>query len=531
MNPSAHLLPAAAVDPPVRLVAKGLSKRFGGVQALRAVDLTLHAGEVHALMGENGAGKSTLLKILTGVHASDSGEIRLDGDVVRPRDPRDAHALGIAVIHQELNQVPEMSVFENFFLGRERRRAFAWLDRRAMRELTSRSLQALGLDIDVDRPLRELRLAERQLLEIAKAISVDAGVLLMDEPTTALTDDEVHRLFDAINLLRLRGVAIVYISHRIEEVLEIADRITVLRDGCWIATRAAAEHTRQSLIEQMVGRSLPEWQAAGPLSLGAEVLRVRALHAPPRPGRQALLGVDLVVHAGEVLGLAGLLGAGRTELLEAIFGVRPQRELAGEILLAGQRCNFRSPRDAIAAGVGFVAEDRKVQSLAMQWSVAENITLAGLGRYVSAGIIDLSRESDGVDAAVRALRIKAPDTRQAVSTLSGGNQQKVVFARNWLMRPRLFLLDEPTQGVDVGAKAEIYALVRQLAEQGAAVLLASSDMPELLALCDRIAVMHQGRVAGELPRAQVTQQRILELASGQSQRGHAAGAELEGTHP
>jgi ribose transport system ATP-binding protein len=512
---------------PVRLSARGIGKRFPGVVALDKVDLTLRGGEVQTLMGENGAGKSTLMKILIGVYSCDDGTIELEGRAIRPRDPREAQRLGISIIHQELNQVPELSVYENFFLGRERRHALGWLDRTAMRGETRRWLAKVGLTLDPDRVLRGLRVAERQLLEIAKAISIDAKVLLMDEPTTALSGDEVQQMFRVVRGLRDQGMAIVYISHRLDEVFDIADRITVLRDGRLVDSRPAGEYTRDSLITQMVGRPLPEFfPSDAPATRGAELIRVRGLDVAARAGKQRLADIDLHVSAGEVVGLAGLLGAGRTELLEALFGVRPPSTWNGDITIEGERKVFRSPRDAIAAGLGFVAEDRKGQSLALGRPVSENITLAGLARFVSKGLIRLRDEAQGVDAAVRALRIKTPNTATPVGLLSGGNQQKVVFARHWLTQPRIFLLDEPTQGIDVGAKAEIYALVRELAGGGAAVLLASSDMPELLALCDRILVMCEGRIAGELSREEASQERILDLAT---RFGHGADKRSEPT--
>ena len=493
--------------------AKGLCKSFPGVKALDDVSLTLFGGEVHALMGENGAGKSTLLKLLTGIYACDSGTMEIDGVIVQPRDPRDAQNLGISIIHQELNQVAELSVYENFFLGHEIRNAMGWLDRQAMRQETRHWLAQVGLTINPDRVLRGLRVAERQLLEIAKAISTDAKVLLMDEPTTALSGDEVKQMFAIVRSLRDRGMAVVYISHRMDEVFEIADRITVLRDGRYVDSRSTHTFTRDSLIMQMVGRPLPEFFPEVLAHQGDEILRVHQLQVQARAGKQRLTDINLHVNAGEVVGLAGLLGAGRTELLETIFGVCPRHYWKGDITVDGANADFLSPRDAIAAGLGFVAEDRKAQSLALGRPVSENVTLAGLTRFVSNGFISLRRESEGVHAAVNALRIKTPTNSTPVGLLSGGNQQKVVFARNWLTRPKLFLLDEPTQGIDVSAKAELYALVRRLANEGAGVLLASSDMPELLALCDRILVMCNGAITGELTREEASQERILDLAT------------------
>ena len=504
--------------PSPRLRVRGVCKRFPGVVALDQVSLDLNGGEIHALMGENGAGKSTLMKILTGVYAPDEGHSELDGQPLKPRDPRHAQHLGVTISHQELNQVPELRLYENFFLGRELSGPLGWVDIKTMRSETSRWLAQVGLSLDPDRQLRGLRVAERQLLEIAKAISVEAKVLLMDEPTTALSSDEAKQLFKIIRALRDRGMAIVYISHRMDEVFEVSDRVTVLRDGRVVDTKPTSEYTRDLLITQMVGRPLPEFFPDVSSALGAEVIRVRGLNVKARAGKQRLSDINLHVSAGEVVGLAGLLGAGRTELLEALFGVSPRSSMQGEIQLNGQPRSFASPRDAIAAGVGFVAEDRKGQSLALIRSVGENVTLAGLDRFVHRGVIDLAEESRSIDAAIKGLRIKTPTAATPVGLLSGGNQQKVVFARHWLTQPRLFLLDEPTQGIDVGAKAEIYALIRKLASDGAAVLLASSDMPELLALCDRVVVMCAGVVSGELSRAEATQERILNLAT---RFGHA----------
>jgi ABC-type sugar transport system ATPase subunit len=495
------------------LSVRGVSKRFPGVVALDKVDFDIRAHEIHALMGENGAGKSTLMKIVTGVYRADSGKISVLGHETPPVDPRDAQRLGIAVIHQEINQVPELTVYENFFLGRERCNKVGLVRRNLMRGEAQQWIAKVGLKVPVDMPLRHLRVAQRQLLEIARAISLHSAVLLMDEPTTALSTDEVTHLFGIVRGLRDAGMGIAYISHRMEEVFALADRITVLRDGRHVATRPSSSLSRDSLIQLMVGRSLPEMFPKGHAEPGATVLRVDRLSANKKPGGQSVKDVSLRLRAGEVTGLAGLLGAGRTELLEALFGVRHHSALRGCVEIDGKAVKFKTPREAISGGMGFVAEDRKGQSLALGRPVRENITLASLNRFSRHGFLRMDEERLAVEGAIRSLRIKTPSASARVGTLSGGNQQKVVLARYWILRPKVFLLDEPTQGIDVGAKAEIYALIRSLADDGAAILMASSDMPELMGLCDRILVMCEGRMTGELSRGEATQERILDLAT------------------
>jgi ribose transport system ATP-binding protein len=504
-------MPARAVPNGVPLLEmQGISKRFPGVIALNAVNFSAFAGEVHALMGENGAGKSTLMKILTGVYSADEGSIRLAGTPFMPSDPRSAQRNGLAIIHQELNQVPELSVTGNFFLGRELKNAFGAMDNQKMQLETVRWLAELGLQLDPTRLLKHLRVAERQLLEIAKAISLNAKVLVMDEPTTALSGAEVSQLFAVIKRLRSANMAIIYISHRMDEIFTISDRITVLRDGHYIGTEHAHDLTRDRLIQMMVGRELNELYPSLERTQGADVLRVQNLSVKSTQGKQALENLNFVVVAGEIVGLAGLLGAGRTETLEAIYGVRAS---TGEISIGSIKQNLRSPRHAIKAGIGFVTEDRKGQSLILARSVSENTSLAALKRFTKGLFLDLKLEQHENTAVIQKLRVKTPSLETPVSALSGGNQQKVVLAKYLLNSPKLLLLDEPTQGIDVGAKAEIYALIHELAQNGSAILLASSDMPELLALCDRILVMCQGRIAGSLSRAEATQERILDLAT------------------
>jgi ribose transport system ATP-binding protein len=506
------------------LQMKGVTKRFPGVVALREVSFSARSGEVHALVGENGAGKSTLMKILAGVYRLDEGEIQLGGVSVQVEDPRAAQRHGIAIIHQELNQVPELKAFENFFLGRERRRAFRVLDEGAMRAETRRWLGQLGLDLDPDRKVGELRAAERQLLEIGKAMSLQARVLVMDEPTTALSIEEVGQLFTVVRRLRGAGMAIVYISHRLEEVFALSDRITVLRDGRRVDSRPVADFTRASLIQAMVGHEAGGALPARPRTVGAEVLGTRGLSVSGTADRSALHEIDLEVRAGQIVGLAGLLGSGRTELLEALFGVPHPRRVQGEVSVHGRPVRLASPRDAIRAGISFVTEDRKAQSLVLSRSVLENASLAALSlfRRRLLPVLDLRAEARAVEGMVSRLRIKTPTLRAAVAGLSGGNQQKVALAKFLLLRPALFLLDQPTQGVDVGAKAEIFALVDGLAREGAGVLLASSDLSELRTLCDQIYVLCEGRITGRLARHEATQERILDLAT-RFDRAHAGG--------
>ncbi len=507
-------MPARAVpnNTPMLEMTK-ITKRFPGVIALDQVSLVVYPFEVHALMGENGAGKSTLMKILTGVYTLDGGNITLAGQVFIASDPRNAQRNGLAIIHQELNQVMELSAFENFFLGREKRGRFGMIDNTFMRQETKRWLFELGLEIDPDSKIKNLRVAERQLLEIAKAISQNAKVLVMDEPTTALNANEVKQLFKVISKLRDSGMGIVYISHRMDEIFTISNRITVLRDGKLVGSKLSGDMTRDSLITMMVGRELTELYPTGTREIGAAVLEVSGLALKATAGRQALTDISFRVNAGEIVGLAGLLGAGRTELLETIYGVPNTALVNGKIKIGTNQTRFKSPRHAIEQGIGFITEDRKGQSLILTRSVLENVSLAALNRFRNGVFLNLNTETKEVGVMVKQLRVKTPNLETPVMALSGGNQQKVVLAKFLLNTPKLFLLDEPTQGIDVGAKAEIYTLIDRLAQEGTAVLLASSDMPELLALCDRILVMCEGRIAGELSRQDATQEKILDLAT------------------
>ncbi len=499
------------MDAPL-LEMKEISKTFPGVQALRDVSLEVRVGEVHALVGENGAGKSTLMRILGGIHQRDAGEIRLRGQVVEILSPFQARVQGVSIIHQELNQIPALSVAENIFLGREPRRALGFLDWEAMFARAGALLQDLGLPIDPHRRLGTLTVAEQQLVEIAKALSVEADLLVMDEPTAALTIEETERLFSFIHDLRQRGVGIVYITHRLEEVFRIADRVTVLRDGQYVGTYGMDEITLDDLIRLMVGRQLTEQYPKEQVAVGDPILEVRGLTV-----RGAFDGVSFTAHRGEVLGISGLVGSGKIELAHAIFGAIPLD--AGEILVDGRPVTIRSPSDAIAQGIGFVTEDRKRLGLVLGMSVRDNITLPILAELERGPFIRHANEDALVRKVIQDLDMAVTSPEQLVRNLSGGTQQKVVVAK-WLQtRARVLLLSEPTRGIDVGAKVEMYRLTTDLARRGVAIVMISSELPEILGMSDRILVMHEGRLTGEFTRAQASQEAILASATGRVHRG------------
>ncbi len=502
-----------SADHPAVLQMQGITKRFPGVVALSDVSFDVRRGEVHCLMGENGAGKSTLMKIMSGVYTEYEGRILLDGVPVRLHSPKDAQHHGIGMIHQELNLVPELRVYENVFLGREMHGALGRLDRPAMRRATSALLDRLGVQIDPDSAVRQLRVGSRQLVEIAKALSLNARILVMDEPTSALSEVETQRLFAVILGLKASGVGIIYISHRMEEIFSIADRITVLRDGQTVISLPAARVTRPELIRYMVGRTISEAFERQGAEQGEIVLQARDLGLN-RPGARPLRHVSFELRRGEVLGLAGLMGAGRTETLETIFGVYPPNQHTGEVYLRGQKVEIGTPADAIAHGIGFVTEDRKGKSLIGGLPVRVNSTLAALRLFSGRlRIIRASSERRAVRAQVESLNIRTPNIETPVANLSGGNQQKVVLSKFLLTQPEILLLDEPTHGIDVGAKSQIYDLVGALAKQGTAFVIASSEMPELLAVCDRILVLCEGRITAEFARDDATQEKILDAAT------------------
>jgi inositol transport system ATP-binding protein len=502
MPPTAGDFPASTAP---LLEARGVSKSFGGVHALRDVSFDLRAGEVHALMGENGAGKSTLMHILAGMLTPDAGELQLRGESVRFHAPHDAMKRGIAMIHQELMPVPGMSVAENLLLGREPcGRIPGTIDRTAMRDEARRLLGLLDMDLPVERPMWELSVAAMQTVEIARALGADASVVIMDEPTAAISDREVDALFKAIETLRKRGVGVIYITHKMAEVSRIADRVTVLRDGCHIATRAAAEMDEARLIPLMVGREILT-ETREPRVISNEV--ALAVENLGRDG--AFRGISFSVCKGEVLGLAGLMGAGRSEVASAIFGLVPADR--GTIRIHGAPVKIRRPADAMRHGIGMVTEDRKGYGIVPDMAVAQNVTLAALARCCSGPLIRLGEEAALARQAVAEFGIKC-QPRQKISQLSGGNQQKAVIARTMLARPSIVILDEPTRGIDVGAKAEIYQIIHRLAAEGTTVLLISSELPELLSLSDRIIVMREGSITATLDPALTTQEEILKHA-------------------
>jgi ribose transport system ATP-binding protein len=498
------------------LVAAGVSKHFGGIAALADVGFDLRQGEIHALMGENGAGKSTLMKIIAGVYSAYDGHILLDGEPVRFDSVRGAEAQGIAIIHQELNLVPELSIADNIFLGREPRIAGLIVDRKRSRAAARELLKRLGIELDPDARVGGLRVGEQQLVEIAKALSISARILIMDEPTSALSPSECERLFRIVRQLAESGAAIVYISHRIDEVMHLADRVTVLRDGRHVLTGDIAGLDQGRIIAAMVGRALLDAEHRQAAKATETLLSVRnlSLSKPYRRGwREVLAGVSFDLRAGEVLGIGGLLGSGRTEILETIFGSAIGRA-SGEISLAGQQVEIRSPRDARRLGLALVTEDRKTQGLHLRSSITDNIALPLVARLARFGLRGFAREAALANEAVRSLGIRCGGIDQEAGTLSGGNQQKVVIGKWLATRPLVLLLDEPTRGIDVGAKREIYDLIFRLArEEGLGIVVVSSEMPELLLLADRILVMAEGRPAGMLGRAEATEERIMRLAA------------------
>lgn len=491
------------MTPAVELL--GISKYFPGVQALQAVSFEVQPGEVHALMGENGAGKSTLMKILAGVYTPDQGSIRVDGQERRFHTPREAQEAGIRMIYQELTTLPNLDVGRNILLGREPRRGFR-LDEGLLYAKAQAILESLHLELPLKTPVEELPLGQQQMVEIARAIAAEPKVLVMDEPTSSLGKHEEEALFELVERLRSRGVAIVYISHRMPEVFRLADRVTVLRDGQYIGTRPISALDEGQLIEMMIGRRL-EPRPREQKTPGAVILRVERLRA----GRAR--EVSFTLRAGEVLGLAGLVGAGRSETARAVVGL--DRIESGTLELAGQPVRFRNPEEALRAGVVYVPEDRKGLGLVLMHSIRRNLALPSLLKLSRHGIVLESAVDRLVQTYIDRLRIKAPSAAQLVENLSGGNQQKVVLAKWLALRPRVLILDEPTRGIDVQAKAEVYELVHEVASQGMAVLLISSETSEILRESDRIVVLHQGRVMGELEAYTATERQLVSLAFGQ----------------
>ncbi|HNR36322.1 MAG TPA: sugar ABC transporter ATP-binding protein [Candidatus Hydrogenedentes bacterium] len=490
------------------LEMRNIVKRFPGVLALDNVQFDLRPREVHCLVGENGAGKSTLMKILSGAQPMDSGEIRLSGERVDIHSPHHAQQLGISMIYQEFNLSPYLSVAENIFLGREPRIGKTpFINWSKMYADAREVLGRIRVEIDVRKPVNECSVAQQQMVEIAKAISFNSKIIVMDEPSATLTDHELRALFDLIRTLRRQDIGLVYISHRLEEIFEIGDRLTVMRDGQYIGTHAVCDLKRDDIIRMMVGRELKDEFPKEIFTPGAERLRVEGLS---RHG--AFNNVSFSLRAGEIVGLTGLVGAGRTEVARAIFGADTPD--AGTLTLDGKPVTVASPQDAIRQGIGLLTEDRKGQGLVLGMTVRENTTLANLKSLVRILFVDRRRERAVTGQYVKELQIKTPSIEQSVQNLSGGNQQKVVLAKWLFTESKILIFDEPTRGIDVGAKVEIYKLMNDLARRGACILMISSELPEVLGMCDRILVMHEGRLAGELSRAEATQERIMQLATG-----------------
>ena len=516
MDPAAQMQPPAIEQgnaaPILEMVH--ISKSFGGTQALEDVSLQLYSSEIHALLGENGAGKSTLIKIMTGIQQQDAGEIRIDGQHVRVASAQDAQRFGVAAIYQEPMIFPDLSVAENIFIGHTNRGKI--VDRRRMEREAEAVLARLDVKLDVGEPARGLTLAEQQTVEIAKAISLDVRVLIMDEPTASLSAHEVRRLFRIVASLKRQGVAVLFISHRMEEVFEISDTITVLRDGRWISTMPRAEMTPALAIRQMVGREVKELFHRERREPGDVRLSVRDLS---REGRFRNVSFDL--RAGEVLGFAGLVGAGRTDVGLALFGVAPAHD--GVVELDGKAVTISSPRAAMELGVAYSTEDRRQLGLVLPLSIASNITLPSLPRFLSkAGLVKRQAERATAEEFRERLRIRTPSVEAPTGSLSGGNQQKVVISK-WLeTNPQVLILDEPTRGIDVGAKVEVHQLIDELASRGMAIIMISSDMPEVLAMSDRVLVMREGRQMAIFDQREATQERVLAAAMGQSEEGLVA---------
>jgi len=490
------------------LDARTISKSFAGLRALDRVSFDLRAGEVHALVGENGAGKSTLIKIMTGAERADAGSLVVDGVTVAHIDPHTTRELGIAAIYQQPALFPDLTVAENIALSLERGGPWRRIDRGARTRRASELLQRIGVTLDPDRPVGDLTMPEQQVVEIAKAIGADARIVIMDEPTASLSDREVTRLFAVIARLRAAGVGIIYISHRLEEIAAIADRITVLRDGHTVATREGGEVTRAELIRMMVGRELDAVFPKRDIPLGAIALEVTDLSNE----RAGVRRVSLSVRRGEILGIAGLVGSGRTQLAETIFGLTPAD--GGAIALDGTPVQIQSPADAIRVGIGYVPEDRRQHGVVLDMSVAANASLASLPSVSNRGLIQRRAERNRAKEYVESLRVKTASVDAEVGSLSGGNQQKVALARWLATRPSVLILDEPTQGVDVGSKAEIHRLMQELAERGMAIIMISSELPEILGMSDRIAVMVAGTIVTTIPRTSANADNVMAAALG-----------------
>ena len=489
------------------LVMRDICKSFSGVQVLKRVHLNIKKGSVHALMGENGAGKSTLMKILIGLYKRDSGEILLNGSPIVCESTRQAQSLGIAMIHQELNFIPEMTVAENMFLGDEPMKNRLTVNFKDLYKRAERMLSEAGMDIDVRQPIRNLSVAKIQLIEILKAVSKKSNIIIMDEPTSALTEDEVAKLFKTIRQLREQGVAIIYISHRMDEIFEICDEVTVLRDGEWVDSQPVKNVTRSSLIAKMVGRSMEDIYPPVTSNVGDIQFEVKSL------GRENVFSdISFKVRRGEILGISGLVGAGRTEIARAIVGL--DKLDSGEIFVEGKRIRNRNVKESIQNGIAMVSEDRKQLGLVLCRPIGENATLPHLKHFTKGGSLRLKPERESVKAMFGRLRVKAAGPWMPAQSLSGGNQQKVVIAKWLIGKPKILIMDEPTRGVDVAAKYEIYELMNSLASEGASIVMISSELPEILGMSHRIIMIYEGKMTGELDRSEATQEQVMHFATG-----------------
>lgn len=491
----------------MRIEMRGIDKSFGSNQVLKQAGFTLESGEVHALMGENGAGKSTLMKILTGVYTKDAGTVLVDGKEVNYKNPQEAEKAGIVFIYQELNVMFDLTVEENLFMGKEIHGKFGICDKKAMQKKAQEALNILGVNISPKTVMAELSVGQQQMVEICKALMADAKVIIMDEPTAALTQSETVALFKVIESLRKKGVSMVYISHRMEEIFELCDRITVLRDGSYIGVKNIPETNMNEIVKMMIGREIGERYPSRNVKIGKEVLKVKEL---TRKG--TFHDVNFSVRAGEVLGVSGLMGAGRTEIMQAIFG-NPSYE-SGTIEIDGKEVKISNPRQAMEHGIGFITEDRKTEGLMLDKSIRENISLCNLRRISKSSIISREAEKNMVAEAIKDLHIKCFGSYHECNNLSGGNQQKVVLAKWILTNPKILILDEPTRGVDIGAKKEIYSIINKLAAQGVAIIMVSSELPEVLGMSDNIMVVREGEVRGIISYEEANQERVMTLATG-----------------
>ncbi len=486
-----------------------ISKSFPGVKALSNVDLEVRQGEVHALLGENGAGKSTLLKILSGAYTKDDGEIFVNGKKIDQMTTKVAEELGISVIYQEFNNLPHLSIAENIFLGRQPLKENGFIDWKKCYEESRKLLKKVGLEIDPKTTVAKLKVAQQEMVEIAKALSQNAKIIVMDEPTAPLTQIEIENLFRVIRELKANNVAVIYVSHRLNEIKEICDRITFLRDGCYVGNAEVKDIEIKDMVRMMVGRDLTNMYPKSKAILGETVLEIQNLCTADK-----LDNVNLTLHKGEILGLAGLVGAGRTELARAVFGA--DKILSGTIRINGNNVSIHNVRQAIAHGIGLVPEDRKKQGLVLIMDLIKNTTLASLKKYMKFGKLNLKREKNDTEHYITRLHTATPNAWTKVENLSGGNQQKVVLSKWLCANCEILIIDEPTRGIDVGAKVEIYELMNELVKKGLGILMISSELPELMGVCDRIAVMHEGRITGELERGDFSEERIMAYATGQS---------------